>query len=75
MLTMSDVLLLLLLLLLLCRRPERTEGEELHLKGRSDIQTKDRLQGKMDGCSHRGILRMERFIVAYVTTRMEGTNR
>lgn len=47
----------------LCRRPEHSEGEELHLEGRSNIQTKDRLQGKMERHSHRAMLRTERFVV------------
>lgn len=39
----------------LCRRSGHSEEEELHLKGRSELQIKDPLQGKMNRCSHRGI--------------------
>lgn len=55
----------------LCRRPELSEGEDIRLEGRSDIQTKDRLQGKTDGCSPRGVFVMERFTVHY---NKEGLN-
>lgn len=44
------------------RRPERSEGEELLPTGRSEIQTKDTLQGKMERCSHRAVFRLERCI-------------
>lgn len=39
-----------------CRRPPSSEGEDHCHKGRGDIQTKDRLQGKVVGCSPRGTL-------------------
>lgn len=33
----------------LCRRPRRSEGEDLGAEGGGQVQTQDRLQGEADG--------------------------
>ena len=38
-----------------CRRPPGSEGADLCPEGRSEIQSKDRLQGMVDTCSQREI--------------------
>lgn len=50
------------------RRPPSSEGEDLCHKGGGEIQTKDRLQGKVDGRRHRVVLGVDDLLE---TTRID----